>query len=133
MLKNTCCLNSRLHLSPGDASDLAKLMHGLFLPQNLSLDGISMGKHFSVSKEEGRELLAPQQDTPWLGVWVMSWSTNGPICMRRVVWSASAVAEAAVISLLRRREEGRSLTPSVLLRGRSMLPRAIVHTCHVRN
>ena len=51
--EGTCCWNSRLHLSVGAAKDLVKAMH-VFRPfQKGSFFGISIGKHFLVSKESG--------------------------------------------------------------------------------
>ena len=47
----TCCLNSRLHLRPGEARERAKLMQRLVPFQNGSRAGMRMGKHFSESKD----------------------------------------------------------------------------------
>merc|ERR1719411_89462 len=50
-----------------------------------------MGEHFSASKDRGKAPFLPQHWMAWLGVWVMSWSMNWPICITRMVLSPSAL------------------------------------------
>merc|ERR1719219_174149 len=81
-----------------------------------------MGEHFSASKDRGKALFLPQHWMAWLGVWVMSWSMNWPICMTRMVLSPSLLSSVSLESaLLIARAEGSSTLPAVLLRGRSRL------------
>merc|ERR1719411_1776228 len=80
-----------------------------------------MGEHFSASKERGKAPFLPQHWMAWLGVWVMSWSMNWPICITRTVLSSSLLSGPTVSALLIARAEGSSTPPAVLLRGRSKL------------
>merc|ERR1719479_520824 len=81
-----------------------------------------MGEHFSASKVRGKAPFLPQHWMAWLGVWVMSWSMNWPICMTRMVLSPSLLSSVSLESaLLIARAEGSSTLPAVLLRGRSRL------------
>ena len=82
---------------------------------------ILMGEHFSASKERGKAPFLPQHWMAWLGVWVMSWSMNCPICMTRMVLSPSALLSPTERALLMARAEGSSTLPALLLRGRSRL------------
>merc|ERR1719412_1199594 len=80
-----------------------------------------MGEHFSASKDRGKAPFLPQHWMAWLGVWVMSWSMNWPICMTRMVLSPSLLPCPPDSALLIARAEGSSTPPAVLLRGRSRL------------
>merc|ERR1719150_196586 len=80
-----------------------------------------MGEHFSASKERGKAPFLPQHWMAWLGVWVMSWSMNWPICITRTVLSSSLLSGPTVSALLIARAEGSSTPSAVLLRGRSRL------------
>merc|ERR1719412_806849 len=80
-----------------------------------------MGEHFSASKERGKAPFLPQHWMAWLGVWVMSWSMNWPICITRMVLSPSALLSPTDRALLIARAEGSSTLPALLLRGRSRL------------
>merc|ERR1719510_1679849 len=80
-----------------------------------------MGEHFSASKDRGKAPFLPQHWMAWLGVWVMSWSMNCPICMTRMVLSPSAVLSPTDSALLIDLAEGSSTLPALLLRGRSRL------------
>merc|ERR1719510_794574 len=80
-----------------------------------------MGEHFSASKDHGKAPFLPQHWMAWLGVWVMSWSMNWPICMTRMVLSPSLLPGPPDSALLIARAEGSSTLPALLLRGRSRL------------
>ena len=112
------------HLRPGELSDLAKFMQ-VFLPfQKGSFENILMGEHFSGSKEAGKAPFFPQHWIPWLGVWVISWSMNWPICITRMVLSVSSLLSPTDRALLTSRALGSSRFLTLLFLGRSKEPGA---------
>merc|ERR1719411_1824332 len=70
-----------------------------------------MGEHFSASKVRGKAPFLPQHWMAWLGVWVMSWSMNWPICMTRMVLSPSLLSSVC-LDLPRKSTAGNVELPS---------------------
>ena len=102
----SCSRVDSSHFSPGELRERAKFIHVFRPRQNGSLENMRMGEHFSASKERGKAPLRPQHWMPWLGVWVMSWSMNWPICITSTVLSASAGLSFPISALLTSRADG---------------------------
>ena len=120
----SCSLVDSSHLRPGELRERAKFMQ-VFLPrQNGSSENILIGEHFSALKVAGKAPFLPQHWMPWLGVWVMSWSMNWPICITRIVLSESALLSPTDRALLIFLADGSSMLLTTLFLGRSSDPEA---------